>query len=131
MRYDCDLVLISLLNCICWQRLPEVFDDHFYTGNDYMYLTGTDRDRYKIKIERIDESWVLYDSQWLDFVKNNVPADATDMHFIKQGDDSYYVTVYNEDGDECFGYDKKLVGPRLTRCLVEYNPKMQVNYLIN
>ena len=105
-----------------------MFDDHFYTGNDMLYLTGNDRDRYKVEIERINGSWVLWDDHWIDFVKSNVPANAVDMHFIKQGVDSYYVTVYKDDSSECFGYDRNIVGPRLTRCLVEYSPAMQVNF---
>lgn len=92
-----------------------------------LYLTGNDMDRYKVELERIDGRWVLWDQDWIDFVHSNVPANAIDIHFIRQGLDSYYVTVYAEDGSECYGYDRNIIGHRLTRCLVEYTPANQVN----
>ena len=121
------VLLIYLLSYICSQVLPEVFDEHFYTGNNMLYLTGNDRDRYKVEISRDKGRWLLRDKEWIDFVKSNVPANATDIHFIRQGDDSYYVTVYKEDGSECYGYDRKLKGAIFFRCLVEFNHGMQVN----
>nr|GEV79042.1 hypothetical protein [Tanacetum cinerariifolium] len=47
--------------------------------------------------------------------KSNVPATSTTIHFIKQAVDDYHVTVYNNDGSEYFGYDRRAVGPRLIR----------------
>ena len=106
--------------------LPQVFDEYFYTGNNMLYLTGNDRDLYKVEISRSKGRWLLWDSHWIDFFKSNMPENATDIHFIKQGVDAYYVTVYKEDGSECFGYDRNMIGARFIRCLVEYNPVMQV-----
>ncbi|GJZ17797.1 hypothetical protein Tco_0553920 [Tanacetum coccineum] len=83
--------------------LPNVFGEHFYTGNNLIYLSGNDRIRHKVEIERTNKGWMLHDDDWVAFVKSNVPATATTIHFIKQAVDDYHVTVYNNDGSECFG----------------------------
>ncbi|PWA56724.1 hypothetical protein CTI12_AA415820 [Artemisia annua] len=91
-----------------------------------LYLTGNDRDRYKVEIERINGRWVLWDKDWIDFVDSNVLANTEYIHFIRQSVDSYYVTLYEDDDSECYGYDRNFIGPRHTRCLVEYTPGNQM-----
>ncbi|GJY99669.1 hypothetical protein Tco_0517099 [Tanacetum coccineum] len=54
---------------------------------------------------------MLHDDHWVDFVKSNVPATETTMHFIKQAVNDYHVTVYNNEGAECFGYDRRAILP--------------------
>lgn len=87
-----------------------------------MYLTGNDRIRYKTYLDNRDGQWVLCDIEWREFVDANVPSQTETVHFIKQGADDYYVTVYDRDGAECEGYDRRTVGPRLLRCLTTYIP---------
>ncbi|GJY25312.1 hypothetical protein Tco_0400038 [Tanacetum coccineum] len=40
------------------------------------------------------------------------------LHFIREGEDEYYVTAYHNGGIECNGYDLVRVGYRQRRCLV-------------
>lgn len=104
------------------QILPDVFYGYFKSQKDMMLLTGTNRKRYKTEVKFKDGRWVLWDLEWQDFVTENVTSETKFMHFIKQGEDDYYVTGYKNDGSECAGYDRRLVGPRLLRCLSTYNP---------
>ncbi|GKB02904.1 hypothetical protein Tco_0830993, partial [Tanacetum coccineum] len=69
--------------------LPNVFGEHFYTWNNLIYLSGNDRIRYKVEIERTNEGWMLHDDDWVAFVKSHVPTTATTIHFIKQAIDDY------------------------------------------
>lgn len=107
------------------QVLPEYFSDYFKSENDFMYLTGNDRLRYKTRLSFKDGRWLLWDLEWQSFVSANVPDQTTDIHFIKQGQDDYYVTVYAKDGSECAGYDRRSIGPRMIRCLTTYDPSSQ------
>ncbi|GJV07014.1 hypothetical protein Tco_1344670 [Tanacetum coccineum] len=88
-----------------------------------LYLTRNNRYRYryryKTKIEKHNGQWVLGDSEWTEFVIANVPSKTT-IHFIRQGVDDYFVTVYEADGSECPGYDRSTGYRRLVRCLNEY-----------
>ena len=92
------------------QALPEYFEDYFKSENDFMYLTGNDRLRYKTVLSPKDGRWVVWDLEWQAFVSANVPDQTADIHFIKQGQDEYYVTVYAKDGSECAGYDRRTIG---------------------
>ena len=107
------------------QALPEYFEDYFKSENDFMYLTGNDRLRYKTVLSPKDGRWVVWDLEWQAFVSANVPDQTADIHFIKQGQDEYYVTVYAKDGSECAGYDRRTIGRRMIRCLTTYDPSRQ------
>lgn len=107
------------------QALPEYFEDYFKSENDFMYLTGNDRLRYKIVLSPKDGRWVVWDLEWQAFVSANVPDQTANIHFIKQGQDEYYVTVYAKDGSECAGYDRRTIGRRMIRCLTTYDPSRQ------
>ena len=113
--------------------LPDVFTEYFKEQSDMLYLNGTDRYRYKTKLKNINGKWVLSDSQWKAFVESNIPPTATTIHFIKIGTDDYYVTLYDNTGSECAGYDRKTIGPRMIRCLATYTPGITVckNYNTN
>ena len=91
-----------------------------------IYLNGTDRYRYKTKLKNINDKWVLWDKEWTAFVESNVPPSATMMHFVRIGEDDYYVTVYDSTGSECAGYDRNKIGPRMIRCLATYTPGIMV-----
>ncbi|GJY03318.1 hypothetical protein Tco_0369258 [Tanacetum coccineum] len=86
-----------------------------------LYLNGNNRYKYKTEIQNYNGQWVLGDSEWTEFVNDNVPLNTTAIHFIRQCVDDYYVTVYEADGSECPGYDRRTV-QRLVRCLIEYVP---------
>ena len=92
-----------------------------------LYLNDTDRYRYKTKLQNKNNKWVLCDSEWFAFVASNIPLSAATMHFVRIGKDDYYVTVYDNTGSECGGYDRRTIGPRMTRCLATYAPGITVN----
>ena len=110
------------------QILPEVFKEYFKGQSDMLYLNGPDRYRYRTKLQNLDGKWVLGDSEWVAFVESNVPASAKTMHFVRIGEDDYYVTVYDENGSECAGYDRSKIGPRMIRCLATYTPGITVQF---
>ena len=74
-----------------------------------MRLTNTVTKRnYKTKMA--NGSWVTVNGKHL----------LNQMHFVKIGKDDYYVTVYDNTGAECAGYDRRTIGPRMIRCLATY-----------
>lgn len=91
-----------------------------------LYLNGHDRYRYKTEITNIDGKWVLSDKEWIAFVASNVPRNTATIHFIRQGEEDFYVTVYDINGSECPGYDRRTIGPRMIRCLSTYTPGFTV-----
>ncbi|PWA40302.1 hypothetical protein CTI12_AA563880 [Artemisia annua] len=104
------------------QVLPDYFEEYFKSENDVLHLTGNDRLCYKTVVEQKEDRWALWDLQWQAFISANVPDQTSDIHFVKQGQDDYYVTLYAKDGSECAGYDRSMIGPRYIRCLSTYNP---------
>ncbi|PWA89087.1 hypothetical protein CTI12_AA113160 [Artemisia annua] len=104
------------------QILPDYFEEYFKSENDVLYMTGNDRLRYKTVVAQKEDRWALWDLQWQAFVSANVPDQKSYIHFVKQGQDDYYVTVYAKDGSECVGYDRRTIGPWYIRCLSTYNP---------
>ncbi|PWA40215.1 hypothetical protein CTI12_AA564910 [Artemisia annua] len=86
------------------QVLPDYFEESFKSENDVLYLTGNDRFRYKTVVAQKEDRWALWDLQWQAFVSANVPEETSYIHFVKQGQDDYYVTVYAKDGSECAGW---------------------------
>lgn len=106
--------------------MPDVFTEYFKEESDMLYLNGPDRYRYKTELQNKNGKWVLSDSEWKAFVESNVPQTATTMHFVKIGKDDYYVTVYDNTGAECAGYDRRTIGPRMIRCLATYTPGITV-----
>lgn len=86
--------------------LPEVFYDDAYTGNRHLYLTGIRRNRKKVAIVNVDVGVVeIRGIKWKEFVDENFDEDVNVLHFIEEGDDSFYVTGYNNDGIETGGYE--------------------------
>ncbi|GKE24644.1 hypothetical protein Tco_1436156, partial [Tanacetum coccineum] len=99
---------------------------YFNTHTKYIYVTGNNRIRYKVEIEKSSGQFYLFDNEWSAFVAANVPVETTTMHFILQGVNDYYVTVYDAKGSECPRYERRTVGPRLVRCLANYTPGMML-----
>nr|GEV34384.1 hypothetical protein [Tanacetum cinerariifolium] len=66
------------------------------------------------------KKFYLLDDEWSAFVVANVLVQTTTMHFILQGIDDHYVTVYDAEGSECPGYERRKVGRRLVREDIRY-----------
>jgi hypothetical protein len=65
----------------------------------------------------------LYGDEWIKYVEDNVSASVKILHFNKEGEDTFYVTGYNENGSEGSGCD---VGRRFVKCLVRRKNERQV-----
>ena len=59
----------------------------------------------------------LYEAEWRGFLDDSKYTDVSIFHFIRQEDDTYYVTAYNNDGHELNGYNLAMVGYRQRRFL--------------
>lgn len=74
-------------------------------------------------IRVVDGKVQLYGDEWIKFVEDNVPASVRTLHFIKEGEDTFYVTGYAKNGSEGSGYD---VSRRFVKCLVRCKTGGQV-----
>lgn len=86
-------------------ELPEVFEEEAYTGNRYLYLSGMSRNRKKVSLFR--SRFGIYEirgNRWDEFVAENLNENVNVLRFIEEGDDSFNVTGYDNDGIEIGGY---------------------------
>ena len=86
-------------------QLPDVFEEEAYTRNSHLYLTGIARNRKKVVVFR--SRFGIYEirgKRWDEFVAENLNENVNVLHFIEEGDDSFYVTGYDNDGIEIGGY---------------------------
>ena len=86
-------------------QLPEVFEEEAYTGNSCLYLSGVARNRKKVDVFRSRFGvYELRGKRWNEFVLENLNGNVNVLHFIEEGDDSFYVTGFDNDGKEIGGY---------------------------
>lgn len=111
--------------------LPEVFYDDAYTGNSHLYLTGIERNRKKVTVkEKKREGVVEINGQrWDEFVAESMDDDVKVLYFIEEGDDSFYVTGYDNDGIEIGGYED--VNQRYFRFQVRVTPYPEIHQVIS
>ena len=60
----------------------------------------------------------MYGDEWAMFLKGSRYTNVQMLHFIREEEDTYYVTAYDDAGFECGGYDRRKIGARQMRCLV-------------
>ena len=110
-------------------ELPEVFYDDAYTGNRHLYLTGIRRNRKKVAIVKVREGVVeIRGKRWYEFVQENMDENVNVLHFIEEGDDSFYVTGYDDEGIESGGYED--VNKRYYRFQTRVTPYQEVDQVI-
>lgn len=97
-----------------------MFKERFYDDQDYIFVNGNNRYRYICLIRVVEGEFQLYGHEWGRFVQDNLPSSVKRLHFVKESLDTFYVTGYNEDGSEGPGYDRRVVGRRVVRCLVRF-----------
>lgn len=56
--------------------------------------------------------------EWSQFVKDSRYMNVETLHFIREEENTYYVTAYDNAGWECGGYNRTEIGDRQMRCLV-------------
>ena len=108
------------------QTLPTVFNELFYNGEQYVFINGNNRRRYICLVKNDGNSIQLYGDEWAKFVEDNVPAHIRTLHFVKEAESTFYVTGYDDKGIEGPGYESRVVGNRVARCLVRRTAEGQV-----
>lgn len=68
--------------------------------------------------EKSENHYKMYGEEWEQFLKDSRYTNVEMLHFIREEEDTYYVTAYNDAGIECGGYDRRSIGRRQMRCLV-------------
>lgn len=64
----------------------------------------------------VGDNLTLCGREWKAFLDDSKYRDVLILHFIREEEDYYYVTAYNEEGYECNGYDLVLESYRERRC---------------
>ena len=111
------------------QNLPRVFSEHFYNGEEYVFIHGNNRKRYICLVKDDGNNIQLYGDDWSKFVEDNVPASIRTLHFVKEAESTFYATGYDHVGIEGPGYERRVVGNRVARCLVSRTVDGQVYIL--
>lgn len=85
-------------------ELPR-FADRAFNGNRHFYLTGIQRQRKKVRIiAQLGGPIRIVGNKWVEFVHENMYTDVHMLHFVQEGDDSFYVTGYDSKGLEVEDY---------------------------
>ena len=88
-----------------FQVLPNVFWEA-YTGKKYVYLINSGRVRTKVNfVKPAHGPFSLKGPQWTTFANLNIGNTVGLLHFIQEGDDTWYVTGYESKGNEFGGYE--------------------------
>ncbi|GJW49875.1 hypothetical protein Tco_0091226 [Tanacetum coccineum] len=88
------------------QELPSLFLDSCFNGNRHVYLTSNRRYRFKTELVVPKTGPIrITGDRWVQFCLENM-VKAVLLHFVEQGDDTFYVTGYDNDGLECGGYNE-------------------------
>ena len=102
--------------------------------NPWIYLIHNRGTEHKVYIDKVPgKLFKLYSDEWRDFLHDSRYQNVATFHFIREEEDCYYVTAYDNAGYECNGYDLALVGYRQRRCLVmlEHLQESPVSRIIN
>lgn len=88
-----------------FQDLPVAFSVSGFNGNKHLYLINTQGVRTKVRfVTPYHRPMALKGYKWTEFAKANIGSRVRLLHFIQEGDDTYYVTGYDKDGIELGGY---------------------------
>ncbi|GJU72908.1 putative nucleotidyltransferase, ribonuclease H [Tanacetum coccineum] len=96
----------NLFNIVADDVIPEIYNEEAYNGNSALYITSSNGYLYKVTLERPNEGlWYLSGTKWTKFCNNSLNENVALLHFIEEGDDSFYVTGYTSNGNEVGGYE--------------------------
>lgn len=107
----CKIKAIIKLECYnsyrdMFQDLPLPFSEDAYNGNKHVYLINNNRVRTKVGlVTPYHRPMALKGYKWSSWAVMNIGERVRLMHFIQEGDDTFYVTGYDRDGIEFGGYD--------------------------
>ena len=88
-----------------FQDMPLAFSEDGYNRKKYVYLINNRRILKKVRLVTPHHRPIaLKGYKWSEFANENIGVGVRLMHFIQEGDDTYYVTGYDKDGIEFGGY---------------------------
>ena len=83
-----------------------MYADEGFNGNRDMYVTSAVGVRFRVTLVRKRNGpMIVTGARWRAFALANLNEDVELLHFVEEGDDSYFVTGYNWDGREFAGYN--------------------------
>lgn len=112
------LVDANRRNITTLQKLPTFFAEMLKPVNRWIYLIHNRNTKHKVFWKMVKGQLTLHSQEWRDFLDDSTYINVATFHFIRQEEDCYYVTAYNDAGHECNGYNLTLVGYRQRRCLI-------------
>ena len=68
---------------------------------------------------------MMYGVSWKRFVEDSKYKNVATLHFIREEENTFYVTAYDIDGAECGGYKLSDVGNRVVRCFCKLGDDLQ------
>jgi hypothetical protein len=85
---------------------------NYYNNKNHLYLVNNMRLKRKVDINYRAETheWELSGLGWRRFIDESGYMNIRTLHFIKEGDDTFYVTAYEEDGGESGGMQLYIQG---------------------
>ncbi|GJX19167.1 hypothetical protein Tco_0221844 [Tanacetum coccineum] len=60
-------------------------------------------------LREVENKLHLLGDEWENFARDNLNSSVRTLHFVNEGDDTFYITGYNRDGIEWQGYDQLVV----------------------
>lgn len=98
------------------QLLPTFFTERLYPKKGWIYLIHNGGTKHKVYTKMAGGNRLkLYDIEWHKFLDDSKYRHVTTFHFIREEEDSYYVTAYDNSGSELNGYNLDVVGYRQCR----------------
>lgn len=120
--------LLIMLFSIIWayfyfhsQILPKVFNETLFTGSKVLYLIHNKGRKHKVPIKKMprETKYALHRSDWKDFLIDSGYVNVDTFHFIREGENEFYVTAFHNDGTKCVdNYNLAEALYRQRRCLV-------------
>nr|GEW97186.1 DNA-binding pseudobarrel domain-containing protein [Tanacetum cinerariifolium] len=89
------------------QVLPNLFTKTLYTGCLWLYLIHNIGTKHKVWLKKVSgtNNYALFSHEWKAFLSDSIYVRVSTLHFIREGEDEYYVTTYHNGGIKCNGYD--------------------------
>ena len=92
-------------------ELPDVFFRQAFNGTRNVYVSGIRGIHKKVTLVVPKNVHVeIRGEKWKEFVEDNMDMDVNVLHFIQEGDDTFYLTGYNHMGKETGGYEVARTG---------------------
>ena len=86
--------------------MPPCFSEDGLNRKKELYLINSGRVRSKVKfVTPVHGPVTVKGYKWTQFAQQNISNRVFLLHFIKEGDDTWYVTGYGSNGHEAGGYE--------------------------